>query len=196
MGNLWQFFGLPDPEAPAPAKAKKPAQRRRKLTDEAPPGQMTLMEPVQTEVVEATLEQAPPTPTLTPTPQRTGPSNWSGPVTPDGEPFHDLSIHSSTNLGHPDRALRYVSPDAMHRLPLNQIGTRAMEGDTMIIDLRTLIHMETQVNACRRQLKHLGDNLDIAIFALDDDEKLLLVPGNDVTVDVSRHDLGLAPLLL
>ena len=69
-------------------------------------------------------------------------------------------------------------------------------GDTIIVDLRTLIHMETQSNACRRQLKALSDELRVAIFALDSEDKLLLIPGNDVTVNISKNELGLVPLLL
>ena len=55
--------------------------------------------------------------------------------------------------------------------------------------------METQTNACRRVLQQMGSELGIAIFA-DEDDKLLLVPGLDVTMDVSKNDLGLAPILL
>ena len=56
--------------------------------------------------------------------------------------------------------------------------------------------METQSNACRRQLKALSDELRVAIFALDSEDKLLLIPGNDVTVNISKNELGLVPLLL
>ena len=56
--------------------------------------------------------------------------------------------------------------------------------------------METQTNACRRILQQMGSEIGIAIFALDEEDKLLLVPGIDVTMDVSKNDLGLAPILL
>ena len=56
--------------------------------------------------------------------------------------------------------------------------------------------MDTQTNACRRTLKQMGDEIDIPIFALDGSDKLLLMPGHDVSMDVSRNDLGLVPLLI
>ena len=176
MGNLWQFFGLPDPELPPEIKRKKATP-----TNKVEPSgqQMTLGEP---EVVLPKKVQLP--------------RGWSGPITPDGEAFHDLSMYKPAVEEHPDRALRYVSPDHMHRLPIRELASRIDMGDTIIVDLRTLIHMETQQNACRRQLKVLGDEMGIPIFALDAQDKLLLLPGNDVTVDVSRNELGLIPLLI
>ena len=42
----------------------------------------------------------------------------------------------------------------------------------------------------------MGDELGIDIYALDDADKLLLVPGRDVTMDEGRNDLGLVPLLM
>jgi SepF-like predicted cell division protein (DUF552 family) len=84
----------------------------------------------------------------------------------------------------------------MHRLPIRELATRIDLGDTIIVDLRSLIHMDTQSNACRRQLKVMGDELGIPIFALDAQDKLLLLPGNDVTVDVSRNELGIIPILM
>jgi hypothetical protein len=94
------------------------------------------------------------------------------------------------------KALRYVCPDQMHRLPLDSIGKRISEGDTIIVDIRPLIHMDAHKDACRRQLRRLGDDLGIAIFALDDQDQLLLLPGRDVVVDITKHELGLAPMLL
>jgi len=187
MGNLWHFFGLPDPEAPS-----APITRRRtptKAAEEETGQQLTLLDQPLTTTTEG-IE--------IPEPVRakpTVPKDWAGPLTPDGEAFHDLSNYESSNDEHPERALRYVSPDHMNRLPLREIGTRINQGDTIIVDLRKFIHMETQSNACRRQLKALGDEMGIAVFALDTEDKILLLPGNDVTVDVSKNELGLVPLL-
>ncbi len=204
MGTLWQFFGFPDPEAPAADTASRTKKKSKKI-EEAPgqqltivsPGEETLSQPVEEKLPENNLEAdkpleiPPPVRKMVPLPD-----GWIGPVTPDGVAFHDLSNYSSKSSGFPDRALRYVEPDKMHRLPLRQIEDRIRRGDTVIVDLNGLIHMETQTNACRRTLKHMGDEIGIAIFALDDADKLLLVPGKDVTMDVSRNDLGLAPLLI
>ena len=204
MGTLWQFFGFPDPEAPATDTASR-TKKKSKKTEEAPgqqltivsPGEETLSQPVDEKLPENNLEAAKPLEIPTPVRKMVPlPDGWIGPVTPDGVAFHDLSNYSSKSSGFPDRALRYVEPDKMHRLPLRQIEDRIRRGDTVIVDLNGLIHMETQTNACRRTLKHMGDEIGIAIFALDDADKLLLVPGKDVSMDVSRNDLGLAPLLM
>ena len=42
----------------------------------------------------------------------------------------------------------------------------------------------------------MADDIGIDIFALDESDKLLLLPGSDVSMDVSRNDLGLTPLLI
>ena len=205
MGTLWQFFGFPDPEAPAPESVKK--SKKRKPKAEEPPGQqLTLVSP---DDVETTTETAPaklepesePVKEVRdiPPPVRRSasvPQGWTGPLTPDGEAFHDLSNYSAKPTDFPDRALRYVVPDQMHRLPIRQIQDRVMRGDTIIVDLNGLIHMDTQTNACRRSLKQIGDEMNIDIFALDESDKLLLLPGSDVSMDVSKNDLGLTPLLI
>jgi hypothetical protein len=181
---------------------KRTKKRKLKKAEDAPGQQLTLVSPdadaptteAQQGVVDAVIE----TPIQIPPPIRHSnkiPTGWTGPVTPDNIAFHDLSNYSSTTE-FPDRALRYVVPDQMHRLPIRQIEDRVRRGDTVIVDLTKLIHMDTQTNACRRTLKQMGDEVGIAIFALDDDDKLLLLPGQDVSMDVSRHELGLTPLLI
>ena len=196
MGNLWQFFGLPDPEIVAPSVDKKPAPKREEsnlVQGKLIPDQLQVITPekltnkLQKEVVK------PPKVTVS----RNSPKGWRGPTTPDGDAFHDMSMLKSTKrMGFLPRALRYVCPDQMHRLPLDSIGKRISEGDTIIVDIRPLIHMDAHKDACRRQLRRLGDDLGIAIFALDDQDQLLLLPGRDVVVDISKHELGLAPMLL
>ena len=204
MGTLWQFFGFPDPEAPTPESVKR--SKKKKLKAEDPPGhQLTLVSPDDPVVaeeapakVDSTNEQVNITYEIPPPVRRSSsvPQGWTGALTPDGEAFHDLSNYSSKPTDFPDRALRYVVPDKMHRLPLRQIQDRVMRGDTIIVDLNGLIHMDTQTNACRRSLKQIGDEMNIDIFALDESDKLLLLPGSDVSMDVSKNDLGLIPLLM
>ena len=205
MGTLWQFFGFPDPEAPAPESVKK--SKKRKPKAEEPPGQqLTLVSPDDTETtteaapakLEPESEPVKETRDIPPPVRRSAsvPQGWTGPLTPDGEAFHDLSNYSAKPTDFPDRALRYVVPDQMHRLPIRQIQDRVMRGDTIIVDLNGLIHMDTQTNACRRSLKQIGDEMNIDIFALDESDKLLLLPGSDVSMDVSKNDLGLTPLLM
>ena len=205
MGTLWQFFGFPDPESPAPESVNKRKKKKSSKKEEAPGQQLTLVspdeEPTQNELVgkESQSEKLEQPKLDIPLPVKKSisvPPGWTGLLTPDGEAFHDLSNYSSKATDFPDRALRYVVPDKMHRLPIRQIQDRILRGDTVIIDLNGLIHMDTQTNACRRTLKQMGDEIDIPIFALDESDKLLLMPGREVSMDVSKNDLGLIPLLI
>jgi hypothetical protein len=41
----------------------------------------------------------------------------------------------------------------------------------------------------------MSDEVGVGVFALDAEDKLLLMPGNDVVVDVQSHELGLGALL-
>ena len=205
MGTLWQFFGFPDPESPAPESVNKRKKKKSSKKEEVPGQQLTLVspdeEPTQNELVgnDSQSEELEQPKLEIPPPVKKSisvPPGWTGLLTPDGEAFHDLSNYSSKATDFPDRALRYVVPDKMHRLPIRQIQDRILRGDTVIIDLNGLIHMDTQTNACRRTLKQMGDEIDIPIFALDESDKLLLMPGREVSMDVSKNDLGLVPLLI
>lgn len=205
MGTLWQFFGFPDPETPGPDSMKPTKKKKAKKQDEAPGQQLTLVSPddelessqdneidQSLEIKEELIPDIPPPVTRAPS----VPEGWTGPLTPDGDAFHDLSNYSLKPNDFPDRALRYVVPDQMHRLPIRQIQDRISRGDTIIVDLNGLIHMDTQTNACRRVLKQVGDDMNIPIFALDESDKLLLMPGKDVTMDVAKNNLGLTPILI
>ena len=46
----------------------------------------------------------------------------------------------------------------------------------MIVDLRDLVHMDVQQNACRRELKTMSEEIGVGIFSLDSEDKILLVP--------------------
>ena len=72
---------------------------------------------------------------------------------------------------------------------------RVAQGDSVVLDLRQLLHMDAHQDALRRELKSRSNNLGIGVYALDEDDKLFLIPGNNVVVDSSRHDLGLTQLL-
>jgi len=205
MGTLWQFFGFPDPETPAPEAAKKPRKKKSKSLKDSPGQQLTLVNPddeaVSNDLVDAQIieESSLEAKLEIPPPVRKAPSvppGWTGGLTPDGEAFHDLSNYSAKATDFPDRALRYVTPDQMHRLPVRQIQDRIIRGDTIIVDLNGLIHMDTQTNACRRVLRQIGEEVNVTIFALDESDKLLLIPGSDVSMDVSKNNLGLTPLLI
>ncbi|MCH1528948.1 MAG: hypothetical protein L7S46_04385 [Candidatus Poseidoniaceae archaeon] len=188
MASLWQFFGLPDPEAGQNAKRNEVQQPA--VTPLATQQQIT-PKPIE----------KPQAPALIPEPvgvqptRKEIPLGWQGPVTSDGEPFHDLgALHKATPVI-PNRALRYVAPDVMNRIPTRGIAKRVNQGDTVIVDLRPLVHMDTHQNVCRRELKQMSDEVGVGVFALDAEDKLLLMPGNDVVVDVQSHELGLGALL-
>lgn len=188
MASLWQFFGLPDPEAGQNANRNEVLQ----------PAVTPLA--TQQQITPKPIEE-PQAPTLIPEPvgvqptRKEIPLGWQGPVTSDGEPFHDLgALHKATPVI-PNRALRYVAPDVMNRIPTRGIAKRINQGDTVIVDLRPLVHMDTHQNVCRRELKQMSDEVGVGVFALDAEDKLLLMPGNDVVVDVQSHELGLGALL-
>ena len=125
----------------------------------------------------------------------TPPTSWMGPITPDGEPFHDLSSIARTTKIRPKRALRYVKPDSKYRIYTNQISERVRQGDTVIVDLRPLVHMDSHQQACRRELRTMCERAGVAIFALDSEDKLLMIPGSDVVVERNKHELGITRLL-
>jgi hypothetical protein len=41
----------------------------------------------------------------------------------------------------------------------------------------------------------MGDQAGVEIFALDNEDKLLMIPGLDIVVDMQKRELGLTPLL-
>jgi hypothetical protein len=179
MGNLWQFFGLPDPDAGVVSKIPETQEGRtnQRLTN------------TPAEVEEPTIEVVQPQPIPVQT------QVWNGPITPDGEPFHDLANHGIRVNIRPNRALRYVKPDSKHRIHTREIAQRVIQGDTVIVDLRTLVHMESHQQACRRELRVMCEQTGVGVFALDSEDKLLMIPGADVVVDIEKHELGLTRIL-
>ena len=123
------------------------------------------------------------------------PSNWIGPKLPNGEAFHDLESLSFRKNKIPTRALRMVTPNEKHRIDLEGIAQRSVQGDISIVNLGDLTHMQSQQNFLRRELRMLSENTGLHIYSLDNDEKLMLVPGIDVVVDTTRHELGMNGLL-
>ncbi|MGB0474752.1 MAG: hypothetical protein ACPGK2_02835 [Candidatus Poseidoniaceae archaeon] len=193
MVSLWGFFGLPDPDG-----VPKPSQPNVKPVESQPDVEennltQSTLDTEQTESSQEPLSDLPKiTNNHTPTPL---PQNWQGPVTADGEPFHDMGVQTQVRRSFPTRALRYVSPDEMKRIPTRGIAQRIANGDTVIVDLRGLVHMDSHQNACRRDLKMMTDEVGVGVFALDQEDKLLMIPGTDVMVDVGNHNLGINPLM-
>jgi hypothetical protein len=196
MANLWQFFGLPDPEGGIQSNGKKP--RRKPKTKPVSVDSNTEQHLLIPKSDIGTNQ----TPVISTNPHKSVilnlkpvPIGWTGPVTSDGEPFHDLADHNGPKRSLPKRALRYVSPDKMSRIPTRDIGKRINQGDTVIVDLRPLVHMDSHQAACRRELKHMSDESGVLIFSLDQEDKLLMIPGCDVLVEVANKDLGITALL-
>ena len=109
--------------------------------------------------------------------------------------FHDLGSKrwlewSSAQQGVPRRGLRYIRPDGMHRLPLEPISTRLRQGDICIIDLSSLAHMDSQRSALARQVQDMANYGGLPVFALDDSNRLLLIPGLGTRIDTETHELG------
>ena len=160
--SLWQYVGLPDP---AP-----PTQVRPRTSPE--------------EAVGASTDPALPVP------------RHRGPRTPDGDPYHDLAegrwqAWARAQEMSSGRAVRYVTPEERHRLPMRELRDRLLEGDTLLIDLKALIHLDAHRSAIRRSLAQLVAEDGLVVFALDgEDGQLLLAPGRGWQVDALTHDLG------
>ena len=113
-----------------------------------------------------------------------------------GGKFHDLGekkwqLWTHSKLQRANRAIRYIEPDELHRLPVHGISQRLVSGDMVVVDLRDLKHMTAQQDACRRELGGMSERLGAAVFSLDSTETLLLVPGAGSIVDTTSHHLGI-----
>ena len=109
--------------------------------------------------------------------------------------FHDLGSKrwiewASAHQGLPRRGLRYIRPDDMHRLPLDAISTRLHQGDVCLVDLSSLAHMDSQRSALSRQVQDMANYGGLPVFALDDSNRLLLIPGRGSRIDTETHELG------
>ena len=109
--------------------------------------------------------------------------------------FHDLGSKrwidwASLHQGLPRRGLRYIRPDDMHRLPLDALSARLQQGDICIVDMSSLAHMDSQRSALSRQVQDMANYGGLPVFALDDANRLLLVPGRGSRIDTETHDLG------
>jgi len=195
MANLWSFFGLPDPDGsvkkPKKATPKKPeSQTRNGLTGNSLT-QQTIVE-IESETPELLANPTEQKPIIT---KSVVPPNWNGPLTADGDAFHDLGVQNLARKSFPSRALRYVAPNEKKQIPTRGIAQRVANGDTVIVDLRSMFHMDSHQNACRRELKMMSEEVGVGIFALDSEDKLLMIPGSDVIVDTGNHDLGISSLM-
>lgn len=162
--SLWSFVGLPEPSAPTQLRSPP-----RAAGAVAPTEQQQLVQ---------------------------GPVEHRGPRTPDGVPYHDLAdpgwvAWARRQLPPPRQAVRYTEPDDRHRVGLRELRERLLEGDVVLIDLKSLVHLDAHRSAIRRSLAQLVAEDAMAVFSVDgDDGHLLLCPGSQVVVDRQTHDLG------
>lgn len=178
LGGLWEFFGLPDPDP----KREPIATTNNDIQSSDVPSDALGDSDARSDVVKDSRKQ-------------NIPENWIGPRLPNGEAFHDLESLNFRKNKIPTRALRMVTPNEKHRIDLEGVAQRSLQGDISIVNLGDLTHMQSQQNFLRRELRMLSENTGLHIYSLDKDEKLMLVPGVDVVVDTTRHELGMNGLL-
>ncbi len=112
-----------------------------------------------------------------------------------GNRFHDLgesrwSERTERVTERPSRRVIYMEPDGLHRLQLDGIEGNLSVGDMVIIDLNSLNHMPSQQSVCSRRAQELGDRTKLPVFALNEDDSLLMIAGAKMRVDTHKHRLG------
>ena len=88
--------------------------------------------------------------------------------------------------------IRYVKPDDRFRIDSNILDNALRSGETIIIDLSDLRHVETQRGALRKRIGDSASRIGRPAFRIDSEGCLLVVPGSGVRVDQKRHVLGTA----
>ena len=112
-----------------------------------------------------------------------------------GNRFHDLgesrwAERTERVTERPSRRVIYMEPDGLHRLQLDGIEGNLSVGDMVIIDLHSLNHMPSQQSVCSRRAQELGDRTNLPVFALNQDDSLLMIAGAKMRVDTHKHRLG------
>ena len=112
-----------------------------------------------------------------------------------GNRFHDLgearwAERTSRMSERPNRRVIYLEPDELHRLPLDGAEQNLSMGDMVIVDLNSLNHMPSQQSVCSRRVEGLGERMGLPVFALNEDDTLLMVAGAMMRVDPQKHKLG------
>ena len=109
-----------------------------------------------------------------------------------GNKFHDLgesrwSERTERISERPSRRVLYMQPDGLHRLHLEGIEGNLSMGDMVIVNLK---HMPSQQSVCSRRVKDLGERTGLPVFALNEDDSLLMIAGSRMRVDTQKHKLG------
>ncbi len=136
-----------------------------------------------------------PNPNTTPKAKPGAGSGATEPGPKAGNRFHDLgesrwSERTERVTERPSRRVIYMEPDGLHRLQLDGIEGNLSVGDMVIIDLNSLNHMPSQQSVCSRRAQELGDRTNLPVFALNEDDSLLMIAGAKMRVDTHKHRLG------
>ena len=112
-------------------------------------------------------------------------------------PFHQLdkAVWSErTSRLHPKASsfVRYIKPNDRLGIDANILDDALRSGETVIIDLSDLRHVETQRGALRKRIGDSASRIGRPAFRIDSEGCLLVVPGRGVRVDQKRHVLGTA----
>ena len=118
LGGLWEFFGLPDPDP-----KREPVSTS---SSDAQSSDVPSSGPADSDTTnDAVLNSS----------KQIIPENWIGPRLPNGEAFHDLESLNFRKNKIPTRALRMVTTNENHRIDLEGIAQRSVQGDISIVNL-------------------------------------------------------------
>lgn len=112
-----------------------------------------------------------------------------------GNKFHDLgesrwSERTDRMKQRPSRRVIYIKPDELHRVPMEGLEQNLSLGDMAIVDLTYLNHMPSQQSVCARKVEDLGLSAGLPVFALNEDDTLLMIAGAMMRVDTHKHRFG------
>jgi len=89
------------------------------------------------------------------------------------------------------RQVVYLKPDTLHRLHTEGMSEVLAGGNMILVDLSSLVHMPSQRDVCRRRVQEMATRLGLPVFAINDNDTLLMVAGAGMRVDKTKHELGL-----
>ena len=115
----------------------------------------------------------------------------------DDHPFHQLdravwSERTSRINPRPSGVVRYLKPNDRLGIDATILDDALRSGETVIVDLSDLRHVETQRGALRKRIGDSASRIGRPAFRIDSEGCLLVVPGRGVRVDQKRHVLGTA----
>ena len=122
-------------------------------------------------------------------------SNFTNPQAGDSIiHLSDNRISEWTNkmIVKPTHKVIYLKPDNLRRLNLIGMDKELINGNLLLFNLKELIHMPSQTAKCSREIHQLAENNGLNVFALNESDTLLMVPGLNMRVDTHKHILGLA----